>query len=375
MNIETYTQILQGAVEKNNSTFVRIGTQSWKRRNFDETVTLQGNIIPEIQSNGNTEMVVGGNFETGLIGTINKTDEVATWAINTVNPITGTKDAYLSVTSAGTNVGRPSLALPSSRVVGQWRKYSFDYKVNSGICKLSSFHRGSTVKAKNLILSGSGTVTDYYLVDGTNNLVFYFDGTNTFNVQIDNVSDAVIGWGGSQELYDGIYAATTGTVEQKTYAAVKAAAMWSNYNNDPALGLVYGKMYNGFAIKLLQMDVDYYNSANATSICNYRFPTQSNFATLSAFLGGNTVSGGKMIEIGTAHWNDPNVGADNSSGFTGLGSGIRLAGSASSNINTYAWYRVSDSLIATYSIRSGSAVFTLGVVDAMNGTAIRCIRV
>ena len=82
-----------------------------------------------------------------------------------------------------------------------------------------------------------------------------------------------------------------------------------------------------------------------------------------------------MKEIGTAHWNDPNVGADNSSGFTGLGSGIRLAGSASSNINTYAWYRVSDSLIATYSLRASLTVLTLGSVDAMNGTAVRLIKV
>jgi hypothetical protein len=33
-------------------------------------------------------------------------------------------------------------------------------------------------------------------------------------------------------------------------------------------------------------------------------------------------AGGKMKDAGTAHWNNPNVGATNSSGFTGLPEGI-----------------------------------------------------
>ena len=132
-------------------------------------------------------------------------------------------------------------------------------------------------------------------------------------------------WATSQSLYDNTYAATSGTVEQKTYAAVKAAAMWSNYANNPTTGGIYGKLYNWFAVKLFQMDIDYYNAANPYKkwASGFRMPTLTEFQTLSTYLGGNTVSGGKLKEAGLAHWSSPNTGADNSSGLTILPSGMR----------------------------------------------------
>ena len=50
-------------------------------------------------------------------------------------------------------------------------------------------------------------------------------------------------------------------------------------------------------------------------------PSIEDMATLSDFLGGEDIAGGKMKETGTAHWNPPNTGATNSSGFTGLPGG------------------------------------------------------
>ena len=55
----------------------------------------------------------------------------------------------------------------------------------------------------------------------------------------------------------------------------------------------------------------------------WHLPSNSEFSELISFLGGRMVSGGKMKEEGTSHWNSPNTGADNSSGFTGLPSGYR----------------------------------------------------
>jgi len=55
----------------------------------------------------------------------------------------------------------------------------------------------------------------------------------------------------------------------------------------------------------------------------WHVPTFAEWNQMVTYLGGNTVAGGAMKEVGTAHWINPNTGATNSSGFTALGSGVR----------------------------------------------------
>jgi len=59
---------------------------------------------------------------------------------------------------------------------------------------------------------------------------------------------------------------------------------------------------------------------------DWKVPTDVEWQTLSDYLSGDSVSGGKLKEAGIVHWNTPNTGADNSSGFTLLGSGNRDSG-------------------------------------------------
>jgi uncharacterized protein (TIGR02145 family) len=140
-----------------------------------------------------------------------------------------------------------------------------------------------------------------------------------------NVTDNTV-WASSQTLYDNAFNAAGGAGggTAAIYAGVKAAAMWCHYNNDPAIGAVYGKLYNWFAVKLLQMDIDYYNAANPATPWGWRVPTQTDFQTLSTYLGGDAVSGGKLKMTGTIYWNSPNTGATNESGFSALGSSRRI---------------------------------------------------
>jgi uncharacterized protein (TIGR02145 family) len=58
----------------------------------------------------------------------------------------------------------------------------------------------------------------------------------------------------------------------------------------------------------------------------WHIPTDIEWDTLVFFLGGATVAGGKLKEAGTNHWNPPNYGADNSSGFTALPETVRTKG-------------------------------------------------
>lgn len=55
----------------------------------------------------------------------------------------------------------------------------------------------------------------------------------------------------------------------------------------------------------------------------WHIPTKTECETLMTTLGGASVSGGHLKETGIIYWNDPNVDADNSSGFSARGAGDR----------------------------------------------------
>jgi len=74
----------------------------------------------------------------------------------------------------------------------------------------------------------------------------------------------------------------------------------------------YGCMYNFYTV----MD----SRKLAPAGCH--IPTLAEWNACIAYLGGNSVAGGKLKEAGAKHWSNSNTG-NNSSGFTAVGSGIR----------------------------------------------------
>ena len=86
---------------------------------------------------------------------------------------------------------------------------------------------------------------------------------------------------------------------------------WCYYKNDPANGLIYGKLYNWYAV----------NDPRGLAPQGWHIPSDNEWTVLIDFLGGRLISGGKMKAINL--WNSPNTGATNSSGFTGLPGGGR----------------------------------------------------
>ncbi len=101
---------------------------------------------------------------------------------------------------------------------------------------------------------------------------------------------------------------------------------WCYYNNDPAMGAIYGKLYNWYAI------MGIYDSASLTNPTlrkklapiGWHIPTDNEWTTMVDCLGGIDVAGGSMKVFGSyTYWQSPNLGASNSSGFTAYGGGMR----------------------------------------------------
>ena len=115
-------------------------------------------------------------------------------------------------------------------------------------------------------------------------------------------------------------------VTDLTQWAALTTGAWSYYNNDPANGAIYGKLYNWYAV----MGIYNSNSLTTPSLrkqfapTGWHVPTISEWTSLIDHLGGNTVAGSKMKETGTLHWQDDfgnNLYATNASGFNALPGG------------------------------------------------------
>lgn len=135
------------------------------------------------------ERIMDGNFESGLIGT--KTDgngSVSTWTLNTVNPISGSQDGNLVITTTSTTFF-PRLTFPSlPKVIGSLYEVSFNYKVISGVANIGLVYNGSGTNVVNLNLTGSGTAKFKYIAIGTGASEVLYFGNSVCNIQIDNFS-------------------------------------------------------------------------------------------------------------------------------------------------------------------------------------------
>ena len=91
---------------------------------------------------------------------------------------------------------------------------------------------------------------------------------------------------------------------------------WCHYADPPAPPveeMKYGALYNWYAATDVR---------EITSV-GWHVPTSAEFETLSDYLGGDSVAGGKLKETGTTYWDSPNTGATNEVNFNARGTGGR----------------------------------------------------
>ncbi|WP_298220536.1 fibrobacter succinogenes major paralogous domain-containing protein [Flavobacterium sp.] len=100
---------------------------------------------------------------------------------------------------------------------------------------------------------------------------------------------------------------------------------WCYYNNDPANGAKYGRLYNWYAV----------NDPRGLAPIGWHVASDSEWTTLTAFLGGEAVAGEKMKT--TEGWSVPNL-ATNSSGLSSLPAGGRNFEGIFYNLGNYCDY-------------------------------------
>jgi uncharacterized protein (TIGR02145 family) len=150
---------------------------------------------------------------------------------------------------------------------------------------------------------------------------------------------------------------------------------WCYYENNTANGTIYGKLYNWYAV----------NDPRGLAPQGWKVPSRDNWQLLIDFLGGSSSAGFKMKETGTTHWNTPNTGATNESGFTGIPAGI-MSSSSSQNAqfkgkgNRTVWWSSTESndVLAYYlNLDNSSSDSYLSNSDEnwkSSGFSVRCIK-
>ncbi|UEG49243.1 hypothetical protein LK994_11435 [Ferruginibacter lapsinanis] len=158
-------------------------------------------------------------------------------------------------------------------------------------------------------------------------------------------------------------------VTDRTQWNAMRTGAWCYYNNDPANGSVYGKMYNWYAV----------NDPRGLAPQGWHIPDNAEYTDLANCLGGSTVGGGPLKETGYIHWNSPNSGATNSTNFTALPGGNTNSSDGNfGNLRDWAdWWLATETdannavVIAT---NSYSTYFQSVPTTKWRGFSIRCAK-
>ena len=147
---------------------------------------------------------------------------------------------------------------------------------------------------------------------------------------------------------------------------ISQTGAWCYYNNDGDYNTPYGKLYNWYAV-----------ATGKLCPTGWNVPSDAEWTTLTDYLGGIGIAGGKIKETGTTHWNIPNTGATNESGFAGLPGGVRKFDGiffdfsyfghwwSSTGSGSNAWYRLT-------SYNDDNVVRNSN--NKRRGRSVRCVR-
>ena len=161
--------------------------------------------------------------------------------------------------------------------------------------------------------------------------------------------------------------------DNKVYKTVTIGTqtwMAENLNFGTALSFcaqceVYGRIYM-------------YDEALTACPAGWHLPSDPEWTTLIAFLGGYGDAGGKLKEAGFAHWKSPNSNATNSSGFNAIPNGYRsINGALNFERKRGCWWSsTNNSMMSAWSIALQNTKGEVSRVlsDKPVGLSVRCIK-
>ena len=172
------------------------------------------------------------------------------------------------------------------------------------------------------------------------------------------------GTGSTSEAYYYVYG-----YDGTDIAAAKATA---NYTT-------YGVLYNWTAA-MAGATSSASNPSDRQGVCpsGWHLPSDAEWTTLTSYLGGESVAGGKLKEAGTAHWTSPNTGATNESGFTALPGGYRYHNGTFILIGNYGYWSSSTEDNVDYAwprnLRYSGGYVSRVANSKGDGLSVRCVR-
>jgi uncharacterized protein (TIGR02145 family) len=157
--------------------------------------------------------------------------------------------------------------------------------------------------------------------------------------------------------------------DEWTWAGLTSGA-YSWVDNDDTNKDVYGGLYNWYAVDTGKLCPD-----------GWSVPTSSAWEPLIDKLGGQPHAGGALKEAGTAHWDAPNTGATNQSGFTALGAGQRNVDGTFDSKGQYAFWWCSDQddfpftyLSWLWTVNDADTTTGGSTADRAYGHSVRCMH-
>jgi uncharacterized protein (TIGR02145 family) len=155
------------------------------------------------------------------------------------------------------------------------------------------------------------------------------------------------------------------------------------YNNSDSLTNIYGRYYSWTSAMRGAASSDNIPSG-VQGACpdGWHLPSSSEWGILTGYYGGELEAGGKLKEIGTSHWNPPNEGATNESGFTALPGGTVWDSVGGLMAETGFWWTSLKENDYIYFIAMGKDVPYAAIIgtymtpadDIKGGYSVRCLK-